>query len=43
MVSEVQGGGEDMAMLMEQECAPEACPVSVDQEVERERLGLRQV
>lgn len=40
MLSDVQGGSEGVAMLMEQECVPMASHVSVDQDIETARLGL---
>lgn len=43
MLSDVQGGSEGVAMLMEQECVPVASHVSVDPEIETARLGLGHV
>lgn len=43
MLSDVQGGSEGVAILMEQECVPVASHVSVDPEIVTARLGLRHV
>lgn len=40
VLSDVQGGSEGVARLMGQECVPIASHVSVDQDIERARLGL---
>lgn len=43
MLSDVQGGSEGVAMLMEQECVPMASLVSVDPEIETAGVGLGHV